>query len=123
VTRGVGVGGGGGGVRGVAAESDGKTTTTTKMKLVHQAFVRDGAGSVKLVPEDSEDMWHAYNLVREGDRVSATTMRKVVKEGGGGGGADVGGLGGGGSSGSAVRVRVKLEVKVEGIEFDPEGAC
>jgi protein pelota len=90
------------------------------MKLVHQAFVRDGAGSVKLVPEDSEDMWHAYNLVREGDRVAAATMRKVVREGAGGGGD--GGLGGGGASGSAARVRIKLEVAVEGIEFDPEGS-
>jgi protein pelota len=92
------------------------------MKLVHQAFVRDGAGSVKLIPEESEDMWHAFNLVREGDRVSATTMRKVVREGAGGADAGFGGGGGGGGAGgSAARVRVKLEIAVEGIEFDPEG--
>jgi protein pelota len=96
------------------------------MKLVHQAYVRDGAGTVKLIPEASEDMWHVFNLVREGDRVAATTMRKVVREGAGGGGDGAGllagaGGGGGGAGGSAARVRVKLEIAVEGIEFDPEG--
>lgn len=29
------------------------------------------------VPQSGEDLWHAYNLVREGDRVEATTFRKV----------------------------------------------
>lgn len=91
------------------------------MKLVHQAYVRDGAGTVKLIPEASEDMWHVFNLVREGDRVAATTMRKVVREGAGGGDAGLAGGGGGGAGGSAARVRVKLEIAVEGIEFDPEG--
>lgn len=29
------------------------------------------------MPRSGEDLWHAYNLVREGDRVEATTFRKV----------------------------------------------
>lgn len=28
-------------------------------------------------PGAAEDMWHAYNLIREGDHVTATTFRKV----------------------------------------------
>ena len=30
-----------------------------------------------------EDVWHAYHLVREGDSVTATTFRKVIRETGG----------------------------------------
>lgn len=56
-----------------------------------------------------EDMWHVYNLVREGDRVTATTLRKVAREGGG-------------TGAESERVRIKLTVAVEGVDFDPEGA-
>lgn len=33
--------------------------------------------SVVLIPEENEDMWHAYNLIAEGDLVKASTIRKV----------------------------------------------
>lgn len=33
--------------------------------------------SVTLIPEESEDMWHAYNLISEGDCVRASTIRFV----------------------------------------------
>ena len=55
-------------------------------------------------------MWHAYNLVRGGDVVTATTFRKVTRE-------SAGGAGGGESE----RVKLKLAIGVEGVEFDPEG--
>ena len=47
------------------------------MKLVHKNFEKDGVGSITLVPEETEDMWHAYNLIAEGDSVRASTIRKV----------------------------------------------
>ena len=31
--------------------------------------------SVVLVPEEAEDMWHAYNLIAVGDRLKSTTIR------------------------------------------------
>lgn len=52
-------------------------------------------------------MWHAFNLVREGDRVTATTFRKVARDSGVGAETE--------------RVKLKLTVAVEGVEFDPEG--
>lgn len=52
-------------------------------------------------------MWHVYNLVRAGDRVTATTFRKVAKDSG--------------TGAESERVKVKLTVAVEGVEFDPEG--
>lgn len=30
---------------------------------------------VTLVPDEPEDMWHAYNLVAAGDRLRSTTIR------------------------------------------------
>lgn len=33
--------------------------------------------SVELVPEEPEDMWHAYNLVAVGDTLRSTTIRLV----------------------------------------------
>ena len=55
-----------------------------------------------------EDMWHVYNLVRAGDRVTATTFRKTTRDSGAGSESE--------------RVRIKLCIAVEAVEFDPEGA-
>lgn len=52
-------------------------------------------------------MWHVYNLIREGDQVTATTFRKVSKDSAAGSESE--------------RIKLKLCVRVEGIEFDPEG--
>ena len=32
---------------------------------------------VTLIPEAAEDMWHAYNLVAVGDRLTSTTIRYI----------------------------------------------
>ena len=77
------------------------------MKLVHKSLERDGAGSVTLVPEEAEDMWHAFNLIQEGDAVRASTVRKVVNESATG-------------SRTADKVRTTLTVQVENIDFDTQ---
>ena len=56
-----------------------------------------------------EDMWHAYNLIRNGDDVTATTFRKVQKDSGGT------------SAGASERIKIKLTIKVEEVDFDAEG--
>lgn len=58
-----------------------------------------------------EDMWHAYNLIREGDAVTATTFRKIQKDSGGT------------SASASERVKIKITIKVEDVNFDPEGDC
>lgn len=60
---------------------------------------------VVLIPEEPEDMWHAYNLVALGDSVKSTTIRKVKDESATG-------------SSTANRVRTTLTLSVEKIEFD-----
>ena len=53
-----------------------------------------------------EDLWHAFNLIREGDLVTATTFRKVTV---------------GSQNAETERVKIKLTIKVEAVDFDPEG--
>ena len=77
------------------------------MKLVHKSLERDGAGSIVLVPEETEDMWHAFNLIQEGDAVRASTIRKVTTESNTG-------------SRTSDRVRTILTVQVETIDFDTQ---
>lgn len=79
------------------------------MRLVHRDFERGGGGSVVLIPEEPEDMWHIYNLLMEGDHVRASTIRKVTNESATG-------------STTSNRVRTILTIKVESIFFDTQ-AC
>ncbi|KAK2165953.1 hypothetical protein LSH36_44g13016 [Paralvinella palmiformis] len=67
------------------------------------------AATVTLIPEEAEDMWHAYNLVAVGDSLRSTTIRKVQTESSTG-------------STSSNKVRTVLTVTVEAIDFDTQ-AC
>lgn len=79
------------------------------MKLVRRDFVPNGPGSVKMIPEEDDDMWHAYNLIAVGDTVLAVTVRKVLREGASGGR-------------DAERVKLKLEIQVESVDYEKEGS-
>lgn len=78
------------------------------MKLVNKN-VDKGNGTFTLIPEDSEDMWHAYNIIATGDLVRSGTIRKVQNESATG-------------SSTSSRVRTTLTIKVEAIDFDTQ-AC
>lgn len=78
------------------------------MKMLSKAFRVGELGQVKMSPEEAEDMWHAYNLIRAGDRVTATTYRKVQRETGGGSESE--------------KLKLTLTVQVEDVDFDPEGS-
>lgn len=47
------------------------------MKIQNKTFRKDGDGDIKLTPEHEEDLWHVFNLVRAGDKLRASTTRKV----------------------------------------------
>lgn len=79
------------------------------MKLVSKYIDKANQGYVVLIPEESEDMWHAYNLISEGDHVRSTTIRKVQNETATG-------------SSTSSRVRTTLTINVENIDFDTQ-AC
>ncbi|XP_034473936.1 protein pelota [Drosophila innubila] len=79
------------------------------MKLLGKYVDKGMQGNVTLMPEESEDMWHAYNLIAEGDSVRSTTIRKVQNETATG-------------SSTSSRVRTTLTIAVESIDFDTQ-AC
>mmetsp|Transcript_20892 Transcript_20892/g.31000 ORF Transcript_20892/g.31000 Transcript_20892/m.31000 type:complete len:402 (+) Transcript_20892:13-1218(+) len=77
------------------------------MKIYSKKIEKNGNGYVFMEAEESEDMWHAYNLISIGDYVRTSTLRKVVNES---------------STGSTTskRVRLKLKISVEKTDFDTE---
>jgi len=79
------------------------------MKLLNKSIDKDGNGSITLIPEENEDVWHAYNLITEGNYVRASTIRKVQQETATG-------------SSSSNRIRTTLTIVVESIDFDTQ-AC
>lgn len=62
-----------------------------------------------MVPEEADDLWMAYNLIGVGDSVLAVTIRKVLREAASGGR-------------DAERVKLKLEIQVEAVDYDKEGS-
>jgi protein pelota len=77
------------------------------MKLVKkQISAKDGSGMVLLRPDTPEDLWHAYNLLQNGDLVRCTTHRKVVKE------STTGSV-------SSHKLRMMLTVALKQVDFDP----
>ena len=58
--------------------------------------------------EEAEDVWHAYNLIQEGDHIRASTIRKVTTESATG-------------STASNKVRTTLTLQVESIEYDAQG--
>lgn len=78
------------------------------MKIVKKNIsAKDGSGSIMLRPEIPEDLWHSFNLLRAGDLVRCTTVRKVVKES---------------STGSTTssKKRLMLTIRLKKIDFDPD---
>ena len=68
-----------------------------------------GQGEVKVLPETDDDIWHLYNIIRTGDLVTASTVRRDEK------------------SDDKLRAeraekkRMTLGVRVEKIEYDGDG--
>jgi protein pelota len=70
---------------------------------------RSGSGWVKVRPEESEDLWHLYHLIRVGDAIKAVAVRRVHKESATG-------------HTTSERVKMTLEVTVDKVDFDPQAA-
>ncbi|KAF8505640.1 pelota [Russula emetica] len=75
------------------------------MKIVGRHIIK-GSGYVKVRPEEDEDMWHLYNLIRERDNVRAPAIRRVQSVSATG-------------SSESHRVRTTLTLQVTRVEFTP----
>lgn len=73
--------------------------------LKSQIEQKTGAGFATLLPEEPEDMWHAYNLIQENDRIRAKAVRRVSKT------SDSG-------STSSQRIALNLTIAVTSTDFD-----
>lgn len=81
------------------------------MKLLKQNIeVKDGSGTATLLPEEPEDMWHAYNLIRPQDLLRADAIRRVTTESAATGAS------------SSQRVHMVLTLRVTSLDFDPQAA-
>ncbi|KAL2819358.1 eRF1 domain 1-domain-containing protein [Aspergillus cavernicola] len=79
------------------------------MRLIKNRIGHDGSGSVTLIPDEPEDMWHAYNLIVPGDLLFATAVRRVTTTAATG-------------STSSSRIRLTLEIRVKTLDFDPQNS-
>ncbi|RZC88981.1 hypothetical protein C5167_030676 [Papaver somniferum] len=79
------------------------------MKILRRDVTLNGPGSVKMTPEEADDLWTAYNLVAKGDTVLSTTVRKVIRDNATGGR-------------DSERMKLKLEIRVETVDYDKEGS-
>ncbi|KAJ2502959.1 Translation factor pelota [Coemansia sp. RSA 1972] len=79
------------------------------MKLLSEHIEKNQSGSVRLIAQEPEDIWHVYNLVQKGDQLKASTVRGVKSES---------------KTGSVTtdRVRITLTVSIEDVFFDSQ-AC
>ena len=78
------------------------------MRLLNKPKFVEGKIDIKLNVSTIEDLWHLYNLIVEGDRVTTKTYRKIQKETATG-------------SGATEKRVLNLEILVETIDFDPLG--
>ena len=78
------------------------------MKLLKKHFERDGTGSVMLCPEEPEDMWHAYNLIRPNDLLTAKAMRRVIDKSNATGAT------------RSENVQLSLQIRVKSVDFDAQ---
>lgn len=78
------------------------------MKLIRSHIDRDGSGSVTLCPEEPEDMWHAFNLIRPTDLLTAKALRRVTDKSA--------------STGStrSENVQLNLKIRVKSLDFDAQ---
>ncbi|KAF2653516.1 hypothetical protein K491DRAFT_694691 [Lophiostoma macrostomum CBS 122681] len=73
--------------------------------LKSQIDTKHGAGFVTLLPEEPEDMWHAYNLIQPSDLLRARAIRRVTKT------SDSGSV-------ASQRITLDLTIAVTSTDFD-----
>ncbi|KAF2119684.1 eRF1 domain 1-domain-containing protein [Lophiotrema nucula] len=76
------------------------------MRLLKSAIdAKHGSGTATLLPEEPEDMWHAYNLIQPTDLLRARAVRRVSKT------SDAGSV-------ASQRITMDLTISVTSTDFD-----
>jgi len=77
------------------------------MKILKKEIIKDQSGRIELQPEEDEDMWHLYNIIRPGDSIKTTTIRKVKNE------SNTGSV-------TSKKITMTIIIKVEKINFEAD---
>ncbi|EXB75943.1 hypothetical protein L484_022620 [Morus notabilis] len=75
------------------------------MKIVKDNIVLNQPGTVKIIPEEPDDLWLLYNLIAAGDVISTVTSRKVHGDGGR-------------KAKATTRVRITLDISIATVDYD-----
>lgn len=71
------------------------------MKLIEESKILPNCGgTIKIVPEEPDDLWLLYNLISKGDVIVADTSRKSPQG----------------------RVKLRLEIKITAVDYDKVGS-
>ncbi|CAH7667881.1 eRF1 domain 1-domain-containing protein [Phakopsora pachyrhizi] len=76
------------------------------MKHIRRHIEKNKSGSVTLLLEHDEDLWHAYNLISVGDEIRAPAVRKIISETNSGTGSK-----------ESHRVRLNLTIEVKKVIY------
>jgi protein pelota len=95
----------------VATSGQAFDLATLAMKGRWRHLRRNGAGTVSVTAEDTDDIWALFNIIAPGDEVECATLRKVQMEN---------------SQGTTVdtqKIKLVLAVKVEKVDVDLIAGC
>lgn len=86
------------------------------MKFIQRNVTLNQPGSVKLIPEEPDDLWLIYNLISTGDTISAFSSRKIY-------------LSSNSDDSSApkknnpVRVKIELHIKITAVDYNKNSSA
>ncbi|KAL5742856.1 hypothetical protein ACOSP7_029588 [Xanthoceras sorbifolium] len=80
------------------------------MKLFAKQIDVNQPGTVKITPEEPDDLWVVYNLISPGDVVVTETTRKVTH------------TTTSGKAKGSTRVRIKLEIKIIHVDYEKDSS-
>lgn len=75
------------------------------MRVLSRNIAKDGSGSLKLLPQEADDIWHLYNLIAIHDSITANSTRKVSTMSSTG-------------STNSTKMRITLTIRVDSCDFD-----
>ncbi|EOY08037.1 hypothetical protein QUC31_011034 [Theobroma cacao] len=82
------------------------------MKILQQNLALNQPGSVKIILEEEDDLWLAYNLFAKGDTIVADTTRKVIHNK----------SSANGKRKDSTRVKTKLEIRITDVDYEKDSS-
>jgi protein pelota len=76
------------------------------MKLIKKEIEnKNASGTITIIPEDVEDLWHIYNIIEIGDAIQSQTNRKVIRQ------TNTGSI-------YSNKIKISIMIRIKIIDFD-----